>query len=135
MYSPPNLSVWRPCVQVIESSPWYTLLVKLCVTMLFPILLSVALPGWVGVPPPKSRPKRPISAPGFEFGIPIASPNLPTLVSHVDPVFRTTWFQPKRASLTRLLEMERVQSPTTLQIGAVASPFARSSCELVEGSI
>src|SRR5260370_3239501 len=75
-----------------------------------------------------------MSQDGFEFGIPIVCPKLPTLGSQVLPVCRTTWFQPKRASLTRLLEMDRVQSPTVLQIGAVARPFPNKSCELLEGS-
>src|SRR5271157_5166379 len=135
IYSPPNLNAWRPRVQVIESSAWYTVLLKLCVTMLFPMLLIVPLPGLVGVPPPKSRPKRPTSELGFELGIPIVWPKAPTEGSQVDPVLRIMWFQPKRASLTKVLEMTRVQSPTALQMGAVTWPFAKRGCELVEGSV
>src|SRR5215467_9419447 len=99
------------------------------------MLVSVPLPGLLGDPPPKPSPMRPSAELGFEPAIPMDSPNLPTLGSQVDPVLRMTWFQPKRASLTRLLEIERVQSPTVLQIGAVAKPFAKSGCELVVGSV
>src|SRR5438552_12826181 len=103
--------------------------------MLLPMFVKVPLPGPLGDPPPKPIPIRPTAEPGFEFAIPIVCPNWPTLGSQVVPVLRITWFQPNRASLTRLLEIERVQSPTVLQIGAVAKPFPKRSWESVVGSV
>src|SRR5215469_4391682 len=121
MYSPPNLRVWRPRVQVSESSYCQTWLLKLCVTILFPMLVNMPVPAWLGVPPPKSRPKRPINPAGFEFGIPSDVPKFPTEESQDVPVFKTMWFQPKRMSFTRVFDKVCVQSPTVLQIGPVTS--------------
>src|SRR5260370_32219230 len=123
MYSKPNLKVWRPRTQVIESSPCHTLLSKFCVTMLFPIQPIVPQFGLVGVPPPNARFKRPLSPAGFEFAMPIVWPKAPTELPQTVPVLRVMWLQPKRPSLTKLLEIDRVQSPTVFQIGAVTCPF------------
>src|SRR5579863_2485793 len=135
MYSPPNLKLWRPRISVTLSSSCQTLLSKLWVIMLFPILFNVPFPGLVGVPPPKSRPRSPTRPAGFELAIPIVCPKFPTDLSQVVPVFRVMWLHPKRTSLTRLLEIDRVQSPTVFQIGAVVVPFPWSNCELVNGSV
>ena len=81
----------------MESSPCHTLLSKLWVTRLLPMLVSVPLPGLVGVPPPKSKAQEGRSVRiGLEFWMPIDSPKLPTDLSKVEPVFRVMWFQPKR---------------------------------------
>src|SRR5579862_8941827 len=135
MYSPPNLKVWRPRISVTVSSSCQTLLSKLWVTILFPILFKVPFPRLVGVPPPKSKPRSPTRLAGFEVGSPIGSPKFPTDGSQVVPVFRVMWLHPKRTSLIRLLEIVRVQSPTVFQMGAVVVPFPRSNCELLNGSV
>ena len=46
--------------------------------------------------------------------MPRVLPNCPTEGSQLLPLFRVTWLQPMRKSLTRLELIIRVQSPTVL---------------------
>src|SRR5215470_5896922 len=88
-----------------------------------------------GVPPLRPSARRPGIPPGLELGMPIDSPKLPTEALNGVPVSRVMWFQPKRMSLTRVVEIDRVQSPTTFQMGATADPLASMGSELVIGSV
>src|SRR5438045_7148155 len=110
----------RPCVHVTASSNCQTWSSKLWVLSPDPRLLTVVLA--------KLRARSPSRPEGLPLPIPMVLPNCPTPEAQQLPLLSVTWLQPTRASLTRLLPINRVQSPSVLSVGADAEEKNKRTC-------